>query len=165
MQCEIAKRFFEMLAAVSAEQKTPVEYGDGQALYRAEISLLEKIDEYPAANVSALSARSGVTKSAVTQMSAKLTEKGLIEPYQTPGNKKERYFRLTEAGRKARSAWAESNRAAAEEMRGYLCAMDPADKRAVLQFIERMRRYLPVCGFACQCEGQGNPCHQTAEEE
>ena len=102
MQCEIAKRFFEMLAAVSAEQKTPVEYGDGQALYRAEISLLEKIDEYPAANVSALSARSGVTKSAVTQMSAKLTEKGLIEPYQNPGNKKERYFRLTEAGRKAR---------------------------------------------------------------
>lgn len=165
MQCEIAKRFFEMLAAVSAEQKAPVEYGDGQALYRAEINLLEKIDEYPTANVSALSARSGVTKSAVTQMSAKLTEKGLIEPYQNPGNKKERYFRLTEAGRKARNAWAESNRTAAEEMRGYLCAMDPADKRAVLKFIETMGRYLPVCGFACRCETNEGSCRETAREK
>lgn len=165
MQCEIAESFFEMLAAVAAVQKAPVEYGDGQALYRAEISLLEKIDEYPASNVSELSAKSGVTKSAVTQMNARLTEKGLIEPYRKPGNKKERYFRLTEAGRKARNAWVEANRAAAEEMRGYLCALEPADKRAVLKFIGMIRQYLPVCGFACPCEDQRHPCHMAAEEE
>lgn len=47
-----------------------------------------------------LSAKLGVTKSAVTQMNAKLLDKGLIERFQDYKNKKEKYFRLTNEGKK-----------------------------------------------------------------
>ena len=124
MQCEIARQFFEMLSAIAAEQKIPREYCGGYVLYRAEINLLEKIEEYPESNVSMLSVKSGVTKSAVTQMSIKLLEKGLIERYQSPKNKKEKYFRLTPAGQEARKGHAEYNQKAADQIRSYLCSLN-----------------------------------------
>ena len=165
MQCEIARRFFEMLTAISAEQKVPRAYSGGGILHQAEISLLEKIDEYPASNISVLSQKSGVTKSAVTQMSMRLLDKGLIERYQSPGNKKEKYFRLTEAGRAARREYAEYNRAAAEEMRNYLCSLNETDKKAILKFMDMMTKYMPVHTFPCQCGAQGRPCYPAIEEK
>lgn len=100
MQCEIARQFFDMLTALSAQQRIPREYSAGQTLYQAELLLLEKIDAYPEANASALSARCGVTKSAVTQMSGRLVEKGLAAAYRCGANKKEKYLRLTSEGRR-----------------------------------------------------------------
>ena len=95
MQCEMARQFFDMLTVITAKQKIPKEYADRQVLYNAEIELLEKIYQYPEANISILSVKLGVTKSAVTQISIKLLDKGLIEKFQDSKNKKEKYFRLT----------------------------------------------------------------------
>ena len=92
MQCEMARQFFDMLTVITAKQKIPKEYADGQVLYNAEIELLEKIYQYPQANISILSVKLGVTKSAVTQMSIKLLDKGLIEKFQDSKNKKEKYL-------------------------------------------------------------------------
>ena len=78
MQCEMARQFFDMLTVIKAKQKIPKEYADGQVLYNAEIKLLEKIYQYPQANISILSVKLGETKSAVTQMSIKLFDKGVI---------------------------------------------------------------------------------------
>ena len=61
MQCEISRQFFELLDRIAAEQKIPLECG-GQLLYRAELELLEQIQNYPDSNVSTLSLRAGVTK-------------------------------------------------------------------------------------------------------
>ena len=52
MQCEMARQFFDMLTVITAKQKIPKEYADGQVLYNAEIELLEKIYQYPQANIS-----------------------------------------------------------------------------------------------------------------
>ena len=90
MQCEMARQFFDMLTVITAKQKIPKEYADGQVLYNAEIELLEKIYQYPEANISILSVKLGVTKSAVTQMSIKLLDKELIEKFQDSKNKKEK---------------------------------------------------------------------------
>ncbi|PWL70769.1 MAG: hypothetical protein DBY25_07555 [Clostridiales bacterium] len=158
MQCEIARQFFEMLSAIAAEQKIPREYCGGYVLYRAEINLLEKIEEYPESNVSMLSVKSGVTKSAVTQMSIKLLEKGLIERYQSPKNKKEKYFRLTPAGQEARKGHAEYNQKAADQIRSYLCSLNSEEKRTILGFMEVMRQYMPLCTFPCQCNSKENSC-------
>ena len=100
MQCEMARQFFDMLTVITAKQKIPKEYADGQVLYNAEIELLEKIYQYPQANISILSVKLGVTKSAVTQMSIKLLDKELIEKFQDSKNKKEKYFRLTNKGKR-----------------------------------------------------------------
>ncbi len=63
MQCEMARQFFfDMLTVITAKQKYQKEYADGQVLYNAEIELLEKIYQYPQANISILSVKLGVTK-------------------------------------------------------------------------------------------------------
>lgn len=165
MQCEIARRFFEMLAAITTEQKIPREYCGGQVLYPSEMELLARIDENPACNISVLSAKSGVTKSAVTQMSAKLLEKGLIERYQSPKNKKEKFFRLTSIGRQARQGHIEYNQAAAEGLRQYLCSLTEGEKRTILVFMEEMKRYMPVCAFPCRCGCSESLCFLSAERK
>lgn len=165
MQCEIARQFFEMLSAITSEQKIPREYTEGQVLYHAEIDLLEKIEAHPASNVSTLSAKSGVTKSAVTQMSGKLLEKGLIEKYQDPKNKKEKYFRLTESGRAVREKHAEYNRQAADQLRTYLCSMDAEHKKVIMEFLSVMKKYMPMCAFACRCTQSGTPCFLAEEKK
>lgn len=159
MQCEISKNFFDMVSEIYAEQKQPVDCGGKFMLYRSEINLLRLIGSCPDSNVSELSARSGVTKSAVTQISVKLSEKGLIETYKSPHNKKEKYFRLTAEGIEAKKHYEELNARAAAGMREYLCALSIEEKKTIMRFIQKAKEYMPVSSFSCSCEGQnGVPC-------
>lgn len=153
-QCEIAKKFFEMISAITTKQKIPQEYSDGQILYHSEIDLLEKISQNPRINASELSRQFGVTRSAVTQMSSRLLEKGLIEKYSINENKKEKYFRLTAAGEAAQRLHLEYHRDASEEMRDYLCSLDAKEKEIIIQFMEKMQKCMPVCAFPCNCNVQ-----------
>ena len=151
MQCEIAKQFFEMMDSIHAEQKTPKDYGSGYLLYHAELDLLEKISLHPGANVSALSAHACVTKSAITQICSKLLEKGLIEKYLLDKNKKEKYFRLTPAGETVRQRHQQDHIAAASEIRAYLCSLEGSEKSLILNFMQKMKTWMPICAFSCMC--------------
>ena len=161
MQCEMARQFFDMLTVITAKQKIPKEYADGQVLYNAEIELLEKIYQYPQANISILSVKLGVTKSAVTQMSIKLLDKELIEKFQDSKNKKEKYFRLT----KARETYMAHHDQALNEMRAYLCSLNENDKNTILTFMKMMKQYMPVYTFPCQCGTNQNSCCLAAEDK
>ena len=165
MQCEMARQFFDMLTVITAKQKIPKEYADGQVLYNAEIELLEKIYQYPQANISILSVKLGVTKSAVTQMSIKLLDKGLIEKFQDSKNKKEKYFRLTNEGKKARETYMAHHDQALNEMRAYLCSLNENDKNTILTFMKMMKQYMPVYTFPCQCGTNQNSCCLAAEDK
>lgn len=158
MLCEISKKFFEMLTAITSEQKIPVEYSEGLLLYHAETDLLQMIGENPGANVSLLSEKLGVTKSAVTQMSARLTEKGLIEKYMVDANRKERYFKLTTSGESVRKLHEEYHRDASARLRNYLCSLSPEEKITITGFMEAMKTYMPVCAFPCVCQNGKTPC-------
>lgn len=164
MKCEISKQFFDMLGEIAAEQKQPLDCG-GVLLHRSEINLMQLIESCPDANVSALSEKSGVTKSAVTQISVKLCEKGLIETYKNPHNKKEKYFSLTDKGRQAKESYEELNKDASMQMRGYLCALSAQEKRTIMEFIRKAKEYMPLCSFNCSC-GKINeaPCLAALEE-
>ena len=164
MQCEIVKNFFELLSSITAQQKLPVEYVEGQPLYHAEMELLQQIYENPDANVSDLSRLSAVTKSAVTQTSAKLLSKGLIEKYSAEGNKKEKYFRLTDEGENMRLARIRYYSEAADEMKSYLCSLQGNDKLTIMNFMNKMKKCLPVCAFPCQCGTVTDACHKAEEE-
>lgn len=150
-QCEIAQRFFDMLQAIGAEQKTPRDYGTGQLMYHSEMDLLEKIYQYPDSNVSDLSGICGVTKSAITQSCNKLFEKGLIKKYSIAKNKKEKYFHLTEAGETMRLAHQHYHREAGNEMRRYLCSLQGEARQNILKFMDKMEEYLPTYAFPCLC--------------
>lgn len=153
-QCEIAQRFFDMLQAIGAEQKTPRNYGTNQLMYHSEMDLLEKIYQYPDSNVSDLSGICSVTKSAITQSCNKLFEKGLIEKYSFEQNKKEKYFRLTSQGEEMRLAHQNYHRNAGNEIRRYLCSLQGEERRIILEFMGKMEEYLPTYAFPCLC-GEG----------
>ncbi len=159
MQCEISRQFFDMLGEISAGQKIPREFDGGLVLYRSELNLLQLIDDYPEFNVSELSAKSGVTKSAVTQMSIKLLEKGLIEKYKSPHNKKEKYFRLTPLGKTVRAQGDEETKAASEQMRKYLCSLSIEEKKTIIEFIKNAKNFMPSYSFNCSNDGKYTaPC-------
>ena len=166
MQCEIAQRLFELLSAIESRQKKPIDCGDGNTLYRAAAYLLNMINEFPGSNVSMLSARCGVTKSAVVQISSRLVQKGLIEACRNDENKKERYYRLTPAGDKARSLLDERNAAAAEKLRGYLCSLSTKKKSAVIEFLEHVEEDMPLYSFPCRRkEGEGSCIYEEESKK
>lgn len=160
-QCEIAKQFFSMLQEISAEQKIPRDYGSGQMLFHSELDLLEKIHQNPDSNVSRLSALCCVTKSAITQSSNKLSEKGLIEKYTVGNNKKERYFRLLQEGEDVRLQHQKYHEEAAAGLRQYLCSLTGEAREIIMEFMEKMKEYPPVCVFPCQHDHGGQACETS----
>ena len=59
---------------------------------------IEAIQELNEPNVRRLTEALFMTRGAVSKLTKRLEQRGLIESYKNPDNKKEVYFRLTEAG-------------------------------------------------------------------
>ena len=66
----------------------------------SEVHYIEHIGSNSDSNVTKLAESFYMTRGAISKMTKKLIEKGIIESYQKPDNKKEIYFRLTEKGQK-----------------------------------------------------------------
>lgn len=64
----------------------------------SEIHCIEYIGKSDDSNVTKLAETFYMTRSGISKITKKLIEKGLIESYQRPDNKKEIYFKLTEQG-------------------------------------------------------------------
>ena len=65
----------------------------------SEVHCIEYIGKSADANVTKLAQTFYVTRGAISKLTKKLMEKGLIESYQKPSNKKEVYFRLSKQGK------------------------------------------------------------------
>nr|WP_207735951.1 MarR family transcriptional regulator [Eubacterium sp. 1001713B170207_170306_E7] len=65
----------------------------------SEVHFIEYIGRNADSNVTRLAESFYMTRGAISKISRKLMEKGVIESYQKPDNKKEIYFRLTARGR------------------------------------------------------------------
>lgn len=65
----------------------------------SEVHCIEYIGRNVDSNVTKLAEALYMTRGAITKITKKLINKGLIENYQKPDNKKEIYFRLTEQGK------------------------------------------------------------------
>ncbi|MBL4936864.1 MarR family transcriptional regulator [Clostridium sp. YIM B02515] len=66
----------------------------------SEVHYIECIGRNVDSNVTKLAESLYMTRGAISKMTKKLIEKGIIESYQKPDNKKEIYFRLTEEGQR-----------------------------------------------------------------
>lgn len=64
----------------------------------SEVHCIEYIGKNVDSNVTKLAESFYMTRSAMSKITKKLIEKGFIESYQKPDNKKEIYFRLTKQG-------------------------------------------------------------------
>lgn len=65
----------------------------------SEVHCIDYIGGNMECNVTKLAESFRMTRGAITKITKKLIEKGLIESYQKPENKKEVYFKLTAEGR------------------------------------------------------------------
>ncbi|MEK3826766.1 MarR family transcriptional regulator [Paenibacillus sp. FSL K6-1558] len=65
----------------------------------SEVHCIEFIEKNVDSNVTKLAESMYMTKGAISKLTKKLIEKGLIEDYQKTNNKKEVFFKLTQQGR------------------------------------------------------------------
>lgn len=65
----------------------------------SEVHCIEYVENHVDSNVTQLAESLYMTTGAASKITKKLMDKGLIESYRKPENKKEIYFRLTEQGR------------------------------------------------------------------
>jgi len=70
-----------------------------QGYTSSEVHCIEYVEKNADSNVTKLAEFFYMTRGAISKLTKKLMQKGLIESYQKSDNKKEIYFRLTERGK------------------------------------------------------------------
>lgn len=154
MNCKLTEQLFSVMKLLQEEQKKPKDYGVGKPLYSSEIKLIDAVHQYPHVKVSELSQKLSITKSAVTQLAEKLIERGLIETYQIDGNKKEKYFRLTQLGETARKKRLQFYAQQNASLCTYYCTLSDEEQEIISRFLDQLQEIAPFCEFSCE----GNDC-------
>lgn len=132
----ITERVFRLVNIANASEKKPRDFGNGHVLYRAEIHTIEAIVKHPDSNASDLALRLGITNGALTQIIAKLRDKGLVEQYNFPDNRKEIYFRLTREGLMAQKGHALFHAGMNKNIGKYLDSLNPATRAEIGSFLD-----------------------------
>lgn len=98
---DLLEKLHQAVNIMACESKIPKSYGTEHKLTYSDICLLKCVQRNENSKAGDLSQYLGMTNGAVAQLAKKLKDKGYLEPYRTPGNKKEVYYRLTERGERA----------------------------------------------------------------
>lgn len=151
MNCKVAERFFQVFNVLQDEMRQPRDYGTGLQLTHSEVGFLDVVHEEQGANVSRISQRLGFTKGAITQTYQKLMQKGLIEQYNREGNKKEKYFRLTELGERTREGHQQFHEEANQSLCDYFSSLKEGEADVILGFLDHLNECTPFCEFPCRC--------------
>src|SRR5271169_124611 len=96
---ELFTQWDRIMNKMTAIEKSPCDFGTGDLLYRSEVHTLMAIGKNPGSNVTDLAGHFDISKSAVSQMVNKLSQKKLVEKYRNPDNDKEVFLRLSSRGR------------------------------------------------------------------
>lgn len=104
--------------------------------------MIEHIALIPYANVTKLAAASYMTRGAISKLTKKLMNKGLIESYQQTDNKKEIYFRLTNKGQQVNQIHQELHHTFLERDQIVFENMTDDEFDTVFRFIGRYRYHL-----------------------
>ena len=163
MQCHLIERLFQSIQTIHKEAGIARDYGAGMLLYHSEVTLLELIHRCPEQSAATLAEALGITNGALTQTARKLMDKGLIEQYSPPTNRKLKYHRLTESGETARQGHAQHHQEANARMRAYLCTRSPEEKQVLMDFFTQLEACSQICLY--ECEPTGCACHPHNPEQ
>jgi len=108
----------------------------------SEVHCIEYIAKHAESNVTKLAEAFYMTRSAISKITKKLMEKGLIESYQKPDNKKEIYFRLTEQGEAVNRIHEDLHKEFRERDKAVFEQITEAQYDSMLRFVERYSRHL-----------------------
>ena len=108
----------------------------------SEVHFIESIGRNPDSNVTRLAESFYMTRGAISKIAKKLTEKGVIESYQKPDNKKELYFRLTEKGREVYEIHEALHQEFQERDKAVFEEVTSEQLTELLRFMEKYNRHL-----------------------
>ena len=158
MQCRIIHRYFSSIYSLMEEEKKPRNYETDNLLYHSEINLIDSIYKNQECNAMMLSRIMGITRGAVTQIGNQLEEKGFIVRYLKSGNKKEKYYRLTELGDKVRKGHEQYHKEANEHICDYLSTLEDGTMVLIMDFLDKISM-LPISEFECTCNCNCSNCN------
>jgi Transcriptional regulators len=108
----------------------------------SEVHCIEYIGRNEDSNVTKLAESFYMTRGAISKIAKKLIEKGVIESYQKPVNKKEIYFRLTPQGKEIYKIHAELHKEFQERDKVVFEQVTEEQFDTMLSFVETYRRHL-----------------------
>lgn len=108
----------------------------------SEVHYIECIGRNVDPNVTKLAESLYMTRGAISKMTKKLIEKGVIESYQKPDNKKEIYFRLTEKGQEVYKVHEEHHKKFQERDKAVFEQVTEEEFDSMIRFIENYSNHL-----------------------
>ncbi|WP_339315717.1 MarR family transcriptional regulator [Paenibacillus sp. FSL R10-2734] len=108
----------------------------------SEVHCIEYIEKNVDSNVTKLAESFYMTRGAISKLTKKLIEKGLIESYQKSDNKKEIYFRLTEQGKVIYKIHEDLHKEFQERDKDMFEQITEEEMNSILSFVERYSRHL-----------------------
>lgn len=108
----------------------------------SEVHCIEYIGRNADANVAKLAESFFMTTGAMSKMTKKLIEKGVIESYQKPENKKEIYYKLTEQGKVVYNIHEELHKEFQERDKPVFEQVTDEQFDGMLSFVEKYSRHL-----------------------
>jgi DNA-binding MarR family transcriptional regulator len=134
----LIEKLYRPINLLIGEMETPWLYGVDFPLHHAEVHLLETIKAAEGANVRELARRLGMTSGAISQVTKKLLEKGLIEAYKKPGNRKEVFSRLTALGEQVCEGHQKHHANMVCVLRKFMTRLNKKEMRVVFGFLDAM---------------------------
>lgn len=98
MEQNFFEKCYKLINSYNRKTAKPKNYGTDDLLYPAEVHILDTIGNQNTITVTALSEKLGITKGAVSQTTAKLIKKQLIEKTPSETEKNTVYISLSEKG-------------------------------------------------------------------
>lgn len=108
----------------------------------SEVHCIECIERSKDSNVTKLAESLYMTRSAVSKLTKKLIDKGFIESYQKPENKKEIYFKLTEQGKNISGIHERLHKEFRERDKEVFENISDEQFNSMIDFIERYGKHL-----------------------
>ena len=108
----------------------------------SEVHCIEYIENNADSNVTQLAEAFYVTRGAISRMTKKLIQKGLIESYQKSENKKEIYFRLTEQGKEIYKIHEDLHNEFHERDKSVFEEVTEEEFDSIISFVEKYSKHL-----------------------
>ncbi|MDR1322781.1 MAG: MarR family transcriptional regulator [Gracilibacteraceae bacterium] len=135
---DLIEKIYKAMGLVVWEMEVAWDYGVGFSLHHSEVQLLDTIDLCPDANAGELARHIGVTGGAVSQVTKKLLDKGLVESYRMPDNRKEVFFRLTPLGEKVCRGHEKHHEKTDESFQNFISRSSEKDLQVICNFLDTM---------------------------
>ena len=108
----------------------------------SEVHCIEYIENNANSNVTQLAEAFYVTRGAISRMTKKLIQKGLVESYQKSENKKEIYFKLTEQGKEIYKIHENLHKEFQERDKAVFEQVTEEEFNSIISFVEKYSRHL-----------------------